>query len=205
MAVVCSTTVSSPALDPPLLPRLAASLAALALAAAALDLLGVAGYRFGAPVLTVALPVASGALASFLTHRRWAAAVVAVLGVVVAAVLASRAPWSAGRLESELDGLKQLDGFEIIETHRDGHSWCRPDCPSVTRTWRAPDTSPNATVLVMTLALAEAGIAPPFDELPTNLLTDHLEVRGTETDAVVTAERLEPGNLRVTVVLSSHR
>ena len=185
--------------------RVSLSIAALALTAGALDVLGIAGYRHGAPVVTAAVGVASAAFTWLLTRRRWAAVVFAVLGVIAAGVLAERAPWSTGRLEGALDELDHLDGFEVIETHDAGHSWCRPACPSVTRTWRAPDTSPKATVVVMALSLAEAGVAPPYDQLPPNLLTDHLRLRGSEMNIVVTAVRLEPGDLRVTVALASHR
>lgn len=205
MAVACPPTVSSPALRPPLLSRFALALGALLLAAVVLDVLGVAGYRHGAPLVAAGLALGGALVSWLLTRRPWFAVPVAVLGVMLSGLLASRAPWSTGRLEAVLDDLEHLDGFEVLESERRGHSWCRPECPSVTRTWRAPDTSPRASVLVMTLSLAEARLAPPMDAIGARVLTDELAIRGDETDLIVRAERLEPGDLRVTVVLSSHR
>lgn len=205
MAVDALPTVSSPVLRPLLLTRLALAVGALLIAAVVLDALGIAGYRNGAPVVAAGLALGGAALAWLLTRRPWSAVAISVLGVVLSGALASRAPWSTGRLEAALDDLRHLDGFEVLESERSGHSWCRPDCPSVTRTFRAPDTSPRAAVLVMTLSLSEAGLAPPMDAIGERVLSDELAVRGDETDLVIRAERLEPGDLRVTVVFRSHR
>lgn len=206
MAVDRLSTVSSPTLQTPLLRRLTLSLVALLSLAAIADVLGIAGYRYGGIGLTVGLPVVAVLVAVVQKIRplAWIVAL-AVLAAALGGLLVDRAPWSTGRLEAALDDLEHLDGFEVLETERTGHSWCRPSCPKVTRVYRAPDTSPKANVVTMAVSLSNAGLAPPLSELGGRILTDTLRVRGDETNVLVTAERLEIGDLRVTVVLSSHR
>jgi hypothetical protein len=186
------------------LPRLAISAGALAVVAGALDQLGVAGYRHGALLCTLALPIAMGALAWLLTRQAWTTAVIVVVALALSGTLATRAPWSTGRLEAALDGLHDLDGFHERSTVSEGHSWCRPGCPRVTRTWDVADTPAVDAVRLMAIALSEAELAPPIDQLPREQVTTQLVVNGTKADAVVTA-KADGDDARVTVVLLSHR
>jgi hypothetical protein len=128
-----------------------------------------------------------------------------LFGASLGGVLVDRAPWSAPRLEDALDDLEHIDGFEVLSTAHSGSSTCRSMCPSVTRVYRAPDTSPRATVLTMSLSLSEAGLIPAAHELGAHVFADHMSARGEHADVVVAAQRLEPGDLRVTVVLAARR
>jgi hypothetical protein len=183
------------------LPRLAISAVALAVVAGALDQLGVAGYRQGAVLCTLALPLAVGGLTWLLTRSPWPTAIIVVVAILLSGTLATRAPWSTGRLESALDDLDGLDGFEVLSTEHTGHSWCRPDCPKVTRVWRAPNVEASAAVRQMSVALSGVDLAP--DEQPPDV-TNQLVINGTKANVIVVAEQGDD-DLQVTVILSSHR
>ena len=206
MAVVRDSTVSSPTLDPPLTLRLAASLAAIVLATGAADFFGVAGYRNGGLGVVAGL-AAVGAVTGLVARvrpRTWLVAL-ARAGAIAGGLLVERAPWSTDRLVAELDDLEHLNGFDVVMTERYGSSTCRSRCPAVTREWKAPDTAPRAAVVTMAISLAEAGLIPSLEELGSRIHVDHFSVRGDEVNVVIAAQRLEPGDLRVTVVLASHR
>lgn len=176
---------------------------------AALHLLGVGGYRNGELLVTAAMAAAATFAALVAIPRSvpmrwgWATAALAV-GAVVGGLLAQQAPLSTGRLEARLDGLN-LPDFEVLSTTRDGHSWCRPSCPTVTRVWRAPDTSPRAAVLTTVLSLAADGLAPPVEEIGQRAYAQEVRLEGDDVDIEVSAKRREPGDLRVRIVISSDR
>jgi hypothetical protein len=177
---------------------------ALGVVAVALDQLGVGGYRYGSVILTFAMPIAVGAITWLLTRHIGPTAIIAVLALLLAGTVATRAPWSTGRLESALDDLRSLQGFEVLETDHAGHSWCRPRCPAVTRTWHARQADPEAAVLMMAISLADAGLAPPSEQIPRESLASQLVITGSKADAIITADGDDDGTL-VTVTLSSHR
>src|SRR5205823_261329 len=94
------------------------------------------------------IPAASIALTWSLFRGRdtntavWCVAV-AIIGITVAAKLVDLAPESTARLDQRLDHLN-LPFFTRIAEQRSGHGWCRPACPAVARTYRAPDTGSTA-------------------------------------------------------------
>ena len=205
VAISLRSTVSSPILPPPLLPRLAFALMVLTVVAVALDVLGVGGHRYGAIGVVAGLPVTAALTAGLATRRLAVTMVIAAVALAAGSLVVARAPWSAPRLEAALDDLEHLEAFETLETDREGHGWCRPRCPRVTRVYRAADTSPQASVVAMVNALAQSRLVPTLEELADRILTDELLIRTDRIDVSITAERLRPGDLRVTVVLASHR
>ncbi len=140
--------------------------AAEAAAYVVVRLAGVGGYRSGRELAVAAILVAGGATAFLCTRdiddaadrAIWltAAAIVAVtLGVQVASV----APPSKGRLVQQLDGLT-LPFFVTRSTTTRGHSWCRPECPSVRRVYDAPPTSVGNALATLVAGLANDGVIP---------------------------------------------
>ncbi len=118
----------------------------------------------------------------------WAFAV-AVLALTASARLVDPAPPSAGRLAERMDGL-DLPFFKVLDEDRSGHSWCRPHCPRVLRTYDAPDTAPFAAVQSVVVALAQKKIQvvpPPGAE---RIRVRHgditIEVRALSKDGDVT-------------------
>jgi hypothetical protein len=107
----------------------------------------VGGYRAGWVIVVAVLALPGSALTWWLLGlgppvqgRGTYALTVAILGVVIAALIVGRAPLSKGRLSAELDRLP-LSYFTRTGQHESGHSWCRPSCPVVVRTYKGPDLS----------------------------------------------------------------
>jgi hypothetical protein len=137
--------------------------------------LGLAGYRFGGVAVPFGLAAAFGlsTWAVFTAGRPgrglWTTSAV-VIGIVLGAVLVDAAPPSSGVLSAELDGIR-LDFYEVLTERREGHSWCRPSCPSVTRVYRAPNTSDRANSATVVAGLRGAGLVTVPDRFvpPTRL------------------------------------
>lgn len=133
------------------------------MAAAVLHVLGVGGYRFGPVWVMLALVAGGGALAGWMLRgdgSRWSwTAVIAVIGLIAGGVLVDRAVLSKGSLSSRMDGL-QLPFFDVAEERSSGHSWCRPACPRVARTYRGPNVGVRPAMLAVATALARDELIP---------------------------------------------
>jgi hypothetical protein len=145
--------------------------------------LGLAGYRFGGVSVPLALAVALGGatwgvFAKGATGRGLWTVSATVMGVVLGAVLVDAAPPSRGTLATELDAIR-LDFYEVLSEQQQGHSWCRPTCPSVTRLYRAPYTSERANSATVVAALRTAGLVePPARFVMPTTLKFHRQVDG---------------------------
>ena len=131
---------------------------------AGVHVLGVAGYRGGFFWALLIVAGGGGLATAWATRRRddrrWAwVAAAAVVGAACAGWLFDHAPPSTGRLVAILDDLK-LDGVRALSTHREGHSWCRPTCPSVTRTYQ-PTVGRRGALVLVGVALQRAGLVRP--------------------------------------------
>jgi hypothetical protein len=173
-----------------------------------LGYLGVGGYRAGFLWLALALPAAA-TLLTWLALRAvdtngvlWCLAV-AVVAVTVAAKLVDLAPESTARLDQRLDRLA-LAFYRPVAEHRSGHGWCRPSCPRVERTYRAPDTAPTGALLLLIVTLSQQGLVPDVRKVAS--LRPRHDVTIPSHRHVVTA-RVEPraGYLEVTVRLQATR
>lgn len=141
--------------------RVTGVLASDAAVAGALHLGGVAGYRAGL-LICAAFLVLLGPLSLWAVLRRGANAstwgvVAGVVGLVVTALLGAHAPFSGGALTTQMDHL-QLPFFRMTRQTQAGHSWCRPHCPSVTRTYDVPDVGEQSTMVTVGLALVRSGV-----------------------------------------------
>jgi hypothetical protein len=176
-------------------------------ASAVANYLGVAGYRGGWALAIALLVVATTALAWLATarvgaSRMWVLAF-AILGLVSAARQIDTAPLSKNRLAAALDTFK-LDFYKVESEERSGHSWCKPTCPSVTRRYRAPLTTPVFAKDTV------ASTASYYHYLP-DLRAVVDDRRATGFDAVseratLTQRAVRKGDhLEVTVTLTSHR
>jgi len=132
---------------------------ALAFLTAGLDIMGVAGYRFGFVFVSLVLvATAVGVLAvggSPGMARLWYLAAV-VGAIAIAGLLVDRAPFSVPRLASEMDALP-LPLYRVVEETRQGNSRCRPSCPVVTRIYAGPLLDDRGTVLDVANALQLRG------------------------------------------------
>lgn len=141
--------------------RLVVIVVAFVVVGAALFSLGVGGYRQGGMICTGLLLLAGAAPAFWRlrdsANRGLWTAVFVIVAVVGGGVLSDRAPWSAGRLAEEMDDL-DLPFFEVQHEARDGHSWCKPTCPVVTRTYRAPNTAVRPTMVTIVSSFVRAGL-----------------------------------------------
>lgn len=112
---------------------------------------GIAGFRAGwlaaAAVLAGggALILVRGAGDGLPSRAVWLLAVI-VTGVTATAWLVDHAPLSKTRLAARIDAIEPQFVRRVSE-HRRGHSSCRPECPSVERVYRAPDTTTAKTIL----------------------------------------------------------
>jgi hypothetical protein len=126
--------------------------------------------------------VGAGAIAWALlagTHQRslWVVTDV-LLAVVLAAVLVDRAPLSTGRLRAAADDI-HLPYHRLVTERARGNSRCAP-CPSIERRYRGPDLIPEAALIEVSGALAEAGYPLRITEAARRtgrLRTDDGEVR----------------------------
>lgn len=124
---------------------------------------GLAGWRGGPVAVTVGLVIVALALGFGLTRglpRRGAyVAGALVIALVGAAWSVSSAPLSHGRLEDILDSMP-TGGAVPVSTTRSGHGWCRPRCPTVTRTYRVAGRRPAAAMQAIVAAMDRGGLIP---------------------------------------------
>jgi hypothetical protein len=179
----------------------------LVLASAVANYLGVAGYRGGWAIAIGVLMGVTAALAWLAAakagaSRMWVLAF-AILGLVSAARQIDTAPLSKNRLAADLARFK-LDFYKVVSEKRSGHSWCKPTCPTVTRTYRAPLTTPVFAKDTV------ASTASYYHYLP-DLRAVLNDRRGTGFDAVSTRATLvqrtvrKSDHLEVTITLTSRR
>lgn len=172
----------------------------MVVAAGALHYFGVGGYRWAWVWLGLSL-VGGSVLATWwalgrTTPRRgvWVVSV-GVLAVVGASVLVDAAPPSRRVLEQRLDALV-LPFYEVTAQSMAGRSTCRPRCPRVTRTLRAPVGSADAAYGEVRAAI---GRHPGLPDLP----GDGLRARGEDIRvAVAIRADLEDGITVVDVTIT---
>ena len=172
--------------------------------------LGLAGFRFGGVAVPFTLAVAMGAatwtvFATGAMGRGLWTVSASVIGVVLGALLVDAAPPSTGVLAAELDGIR-LDFYEVLSEQREGHTWCRPSCPSVTRVYRAPNTSDRANSATVVAGLRGAGLVTVPDRfVPPTQLTIRRTVgeRRLEVTTFKDAEAGEGSPLRVRIRLAA--
>lgn len=194
----------------PVLVRAAFAILAVSAVAGTLDVLGVAGYQGGEIAVAAVLAATAGAggwfsLRGVPAAGLWAA-VVAVLATLLTPVLVDRAPWSAGRLQAELDSL-ELGFVDRIDQHVSGHSWCKPTCPVVERTYLGPAVNALVAIREVGVALSAADLAPRAATRDIRTTTF-----GLEHDHVRIDVRTEPDDpadpvsrIRITIRLESRR
>ncbi|HEX2850337.1 MAG TPA: hypothetical protein VHN98_07280 [Acidimicrobiales bacterium] len=190
--------------------RLLSAGGVLLLVAVALGALGVAGYR-GGPAIAAAALATTGATAAVVARRRrgdghrlaWAVAF-AVAGVVLAGALVDRAPASKARLAQRMDRLV-LPFFVQTAEVRTGHSWCRPSCPAVTRTYRSPDTADRATLLVVATALYHEGAITDVRTLQQIGNQPGFQIRDRHLSVTVTVDSRRAGSRTVKVRYASRQ
>jgi hypothetical protein len=198
--------------------RLVWVVAAFGAVAAVLWFLGCGGYRGGFFLCAGLLAVVgvAGTLAALpagTPSRGVIAAVLAVVGLVIAGRLIETAPLSRGHLAKDMTHLR-LPFFERIAEHQSGHSTCRPGCPVVTRRYRGPDTGNAATFSVLAAALQRDGYVKRIRDVTGAAQGDHVRVvarRVTITATVAHApaqlspagEVLKRGDSRVTLTFAA--
>jgi hypothetical protein len=171
---------------------------------------GIAGWR-GGP-LWVGLPLVLGAAALArhllgIVDNRWAwALVVAVAGLILTGLLVEHAPYSTGRLAGDMDRLR-LPFFAEVAEERAGHSWCRPSCPAVTRTYRSADTSAAAAMLTVGAALLERGVISDQAMLAdiTRSGTFSMRAAAYTVRVAITDRDRTLGRRRITITYASRR
>ena len=131
-------------------------------------LLGIAGWQRGGLLIGVPL-VAGGSylawkLASASPSRTTWTLAAGLLCLTASGVLVERAPLSKGALAARMDRL-DLPFFEQQSEKGSGHSWCVPDCPSVTRIYKAPNTSVQAAMVPIGISLLNNGVITNTEEL----------------------------------------
>lgn len=164
--------------------------------AAALALLGVGGYRSG--FLWCSLVIGAGGAALLLRllpsdtvfRGAWALTVL-VLGAVMSAKLVDLGPPSRGRLQADLDHLR-LPFFTETSHRMSGHSWCRPHCPVVSRTYRAPDVGATGTLGSVAVALEQRRLLTNSVRAVRRVRDNTLHSRTKRVDVTVTTRRIEP-------------
>ena len=188
--------------------RLLGIAAYLVVATIALGYLGVGGYRAGFVWLALALPAAATLMAwrllrSMDTNRVVWCVAVALIALTAAAKLVDLAPESTARLDQRLDRLA-LPFYRRTAERRAGHGWCRPSCPLVERTYRAPDTSPTGALLLLIVTLGQQGLVPDVRATAAMRPPRQITIPSHRHVVFVTAEP-RPGYLRVTVRLRATR
>lgn len=150
-----------------------------------------------------------GALLAWLAARGqpraalWAAAF-GVVGLVLTGVLVDRAPPSKAVLAQRMDQLP-LPFFVLTEEARTGHSWCRPHCPVVERTYRAPDTADQATLLTVGTALYHRRIVRDAKTLARIGAQPGFRVAAHDVDVSVSVDPHRGGSRTVHIRYASHR
>ena len=183
------------------------SAALVALAAGALHLLGVAGWRWGG--VTVAAILAVGG--SVLVWRRlgrgapskvtWAATF-AISGLVLTGWLGQHAPPSKGALGDILDEA-EFAFWDEVDEKASGHSWCRPTCPVLTRIYDVPDTGDAGILLTAATGLDAAGFPVENDDYSRTQRGKTFSVSGRRATAEVRI--VEGRERRASVTLRANR
>jgi hypothetical protein len=187
---------------------LALLLAYLAGAAIVLHLGGVAGYRLG--FLWAALVLAGGGAllllvgtdARFPGRWLWLATVV-LLGVTASGWLVDHAPMSKARLAAEIDRI-DLPFVRVLGERRRGHSWCRPTCPVVERTLRAPNTTTFKTILDVAALMRVHGMLPDLEPVGRRHPEHFLRVPGPRTVTEIRADSAD-GYIRLVITIRARR
>jgi hypothetical protein len=178
----------------------------LAVATAAVHALGLAGYRAGFVWAALAIAGGGGTVAAIglggrVTYRWVWAGAVAVLGLAIAGRLLDVAPPSRGRLRETLDDL-DLRFFVLTATREAGHSWCRPTCPVVERTYQAPVGAPGPALLGVAGAMVRAELLEDDASVLRAEPTRRFAVVRDEMRVEVEAHQPEPGQ-RVVVTITA--
>lgn len=185
-----------------------AVLAAFVGLTAALHVLGVGGWRLGWLWVGISLVPGSAALTAVVlghTPRRiaWSAAM-AVCGLAAVGVLTQSAPLSKGVLAERIDRLS-LPFFEEVSRRAGGHSWCRPECPQVERSYLPPDTAnPDLPILTVLLALQAEGLLTE-DQVSQFAGRDSVVAEGEDFTVTAALGRGLGGRHVVVVRFASHR
>lgn len=132
------------------------TVAFLLVASVALDLAGIGGWRggllwVGVPLVGGSIGLATWSLRATPSRTTWTL-VAAVAGLILTGVVAPRATASPGALSERMSKLS-LPYFERTAETRRGHSWCRPTCSVVDRTYKAPNTSVRALAITVAGAM----------------------------------------------------
>lgn len=167
-----------------------------------LHVFGVAGYRLG--WLWAGVPLAGAVVvarrllgAQFPGRTMWVVAL-AVAAAVGLGWLVDHAPLSKTRLASELDQLEPA--FLTRRTERtSGHSWCRPTCPRVVRTYTAPSIGNFGVLLNVAAEARLEGLMPNLVPVGENRPTRFLRIRGERYLFEATVTRQED---RTTLTMS---
>ena len=173
--------VSAPRRSTPWWLRLIVAVAVLTGTIAAVHGLGLAGYRVGW-VWTGAPLAASVAVAWWLLgtgfpgRAAWVAAF-AVVAVTAMAWSVDHAAMSKPRLADALDKLEPA--FLTLQRERvTGHSWCRPSCPRVERTYKAPALGGFGVLLNVAAEMRLEGLLPNLTAVGQHHPTRYLRVQG---------------------------
>ena len=174
----------------------------LTIGVAALDYLGVAGFRAGWALCGLILGAALVAAVLLALERESPREGVWVLTAIVVAIAATawlvpRAPLSRGRLEAQLDDLT-LPLWRTVGTASTGNSRCRASCPTVARTYSAPDTSPTGALLLVAATLDHQDLVPDLKALATSRPKRSMRVFTDREDIEVTTQ---PRERRLEVVI----
>jgi hypothetical protein len=169
--------------------------------------LGLAGYRLGwlwAGALLAGLPavLAWRWIDPNAGRAMWAVAF-AVIGLTASAWLVDHAPLSKGQLASRIGSLAPPFTETISET-RTGHSWCRPECPRVTRVLRAPDTVPFAALFNTAAVMRVKGLMTTLEPIGRRHPQRFMRIPTNRMVVDVQAAR-RPGYIRLTITLTSRR
>jgi len=184
---------------------------------AVVRLAGIGGYRSGRPLAVALILFIGGGLAFVFTRdiddssdrAIWLTAA-AVLAVTLGIQAASVAPPSRGRIVEQLDTMK-LPFFRTRSTLTQGHSWCRPECPSVRRIYSAPPTNVASAVATAFVALNQAGVIPRRPLTRGELVAGKAEVHTNAVDVYVRATRNTSAStsavarVRVDILVEAHR
>jgi hypothetical protein len=186
---------------------LAAVLVAFAIATAVLHLLGVGGYRLGWLWCAAVLVIGLGAL---MWHTQGSSgqrgiwlAVVLVVGATATGWLVDHAPLSRTRV-AELGRKVRVDFSDAVSERISGHSWCRPHCPRVVRTVRAPRTDPRATMANIAAQMRLAGLLDDLREVAAPRPQQFLRVYSERAVAEVRITT-RPDYLLVTLTVTATR
>jgi len=184
---------------------------------AVVRLAGIGGYRSGRPLAVVLILLVGGGLAFVLTREIddssdraiWLTAA-AVLAVTLGIQAASVAPPSKGRIVGQLDTMT-LPFFKTRFTSTQGHSWCRPECPSVHRVYSAPPTNVASSLATAFVALSQAGVVPRRPLTRDELVAGIAEVHTNRVDVYVRATRAAAAStavvprVRVDILVRTHK